>query len=92
MPTVSTSDVAILGLGVILAGTYLFRDQIFASKQKLVPVAPAKTSNGHGNPRDFIAKMKEGVWSFDFFCLSQSTYSHLEKASSYLLWLANWDR
>ena len=57
----SSSDVAILTLGVALAGAYLFRDQIFSSKQKVVPAAATKTSNGHSNPRDFVAKMKEGV-------------------------------
>ena len=62
MAIASTSDVAILGLGLVLAGAYLFRDQIFSSKQKVVPAPPTtKISNGHSNPRDFIAKMKEGV-------------------------------
>lgn len=58
----SSSDVAVLALGVALAAAYLFRDQLFASaKPKAVAVAPQKTSNGSGNPRDFILKMKEGV-------------------------------
>lgn len=61
MAITSSSDVAILALGVVLAGAYLFRDQIFFSKQNVVPAAPTKTLNGHSNPRDFIAKMKEGV-------------------------------
>lgn len=61
MAIASSSDVAVLTLGVVLAGAYLFRDQIFSSKQKVVPAAPTKALNGHSNPRDFVAKMKEGV-------------------------------
>lgn len=62
MAVASSSDVAILALGVVLAAAYLFRDSIFSSSTpKAVPVAPSKLANGHGNPRDFIAKMKEGV-------------------------------
>ena len=58
-----SSDVVVLGLGVVLAALYLFKDSIFtASKAKAVPVAPAKgVANGGGNPRDFIAKMKDSV-------------------------------
>lgn len=69
MAVTSTSDVAIVTVGVVLAGVYLFRDQIFSSKQKVVPAAPTKNLNGHSNPRDFVAKMKEGVWPvvFPFF-------------------------
>jgi NADPH-ferrihemoprotein reductase len=62
MAVASSSDVAILALGVVLAAAYLFRDSIFSSSTpKAVPVVPSKFANGHGNPRDFIAKMKEGV-------------------------------
>lgn len=62
MAVASSSDVLVLALGVVLAAVYLFRDQLFAaSKPKSVPVAASKTSNGSGNPRDFVAKMKEGV-------------------------------
>jgi NADPH-ferrihemoprotein reductase len=64
MSSTSTSDVVILALGVTLAAAYLFRDQIFTSKPKAAPVAGGahnKVANGSGNPRDFIAKMKEGV-------------------------------
>ena len=58
----SPSDVLILSVGVVLAALYLFRDQLFAaSKPKVAPVAASKQANGSGNPRDFIAKMKEGV-------------------------------
>lgn len=60
--TTSSSDVVVLGLGVVLAGLYLFKDQLFAaSKPKIAPVANKSAANGSGNPRDFIAKMKEGV-------------------------------
>jgi hypothetical protein len=60
----SSSDILILAVGVVLAALYLFRDQLFAaSKPKTVPGTGSKISNGSGNPRDFIAKMKEGVSS-----------------------------
>lgn len=62
MAVSSSSDVFILALGVVLAALYLFRDQLFAvSKPKSVPIPSSKAANGSGNPRDFIAKMKEGV-------------------------------
>ena len=58
----SNSDVFVLAVGVILAAVYLFRDQIFApSVPSAAPVASKVVSNGSGNPRDFIAKMKESV-------------------------------
>ena len=58
----SSSDVVILGLGIVLAGLYLFKDSIFPSKSSSVPVVPSKAiANGSGNPRDFVAKMKEAV-------------------------------
>jgi hypothetical protein len=61
MAVPSSSDVFILALGVVLAAIYLFRDQLFApSKPKAVSL-PTKLSEGDGNPRDFIAKMKNGV-------------------------------
>lgn len=57
----SSSDIAILALGVILATIYLFRDQLFvASKSQAAPVS-ATVGNGVANPRDFIEKMKHGV-------------------------------
>lgn len=66
----SSSDVLILSIGVALAALYLFRDQLFAaSKPKVVPAAPSKVTNGSGNPRDFIAKMKEGVSTSLFYFL-----------------------
>lgn len=62
MAATSSSDVVILGLGVIIAALYLFKDSIFSSKAKSVPVTTSKAvANGGGNPRDFVAKMKEGV-------------------------------
>lgn len=62
MAVASSSDVVILVLGVVLAAVYLFKDQIFAASKSTSPVAPSsKQANGGGNPRDFIAKMKEGV-------------------------------
>ena len=62
MAAYSTSDVLVLSVGIILAAVYLFRDSLFAaSKPKAAPVTASKGASGGGNPRDFIAKMKEGV-------------------------------
>ncbi|KAG0700433.1 hypothetical protein DFH29DRAFT_931907 [Suillus ampliporus] len=73
MAVASSSDAAILALGVVLAAAYLFRDSIFSSSSpKAVPVAPSKLTNGHGNPRDFIAKMKEGNKRLIIFYGSQT--------------------
>ncbi|XP_006462636.1 hypothetical protein AGABI2DRAFT_193746 [Agaricus bisporus var. bisporus H97] len=73
MSSTSTSDVVILALGVTLAAAYLFRDQIFSSKPKSAPVAAhSKIANGGGNPRDFIAKMKEGKKRLVIFYGSQT--------------------
>ncbi|KAF7346044.1 NADPH--cytochrome P450 reductase [Mycena sanguinolenta] len=73
MASTSSSDVIVLGLGVVLAGLYLFREQIFSgsSKPKVAPV-PMKAANGSGNPRDFIAKMKEGKKRIVIFYGSQT--------------------
>ncbi|TCD64531.1 NADPH-cytochrome P450 reductase [Steccherinum ochraceum] len=61
MAVASSSDVVILALGVVLAAVYLFKDQIFAASKSVTPVTTSsKLANGGGNPRDFIAKMKEG--------------------------------
>ncbi|KAF6757575.1 cytochrome P450 oxidoreductase [Ephemerocybe angulata] len=71
--TTSSSDVVVLGLGVVLAGLYLFKDQLFAaSKPKLAPVATKSSANGSGNPRDFIAKMKDGKKRIVIFYGSQT--------------------
>ena len=60
--TSSYSDVLILTLGVVLAALYLFRDQLFAAtKPKATVITNSKSTNGSANPRDFIAKMKDGV-------------------------------
>ena len=57
-----SSDTLVLVLGVVLAALYLFRDQIFSSSSKSkTPVPLVKEANGHGNPRDFVEKMKAGV-------------------------------
>ncbi|KAH7885100.1 hypothetical protein F5I97DRAFT_1331048 [Phlebopus sp. FC_14] len=72
MAVASSSDVAVLALGVVLAAAYLFRDQIFSSSPKPVPVAPSKLANGHGNPRDFVAKMKEAKKRIIIFYGSQT--------------------
>ncbi|KAF8630895.1 hypothetical protein AX17_005253 [Amanita inopinata Kibby_2008] len=73
MTSSSSSDVFVLAIGVILAAVYLFRDQLFAaSKPKSAPVVTKTTANGSGNPRDFIAKMKEGKKRLVIFYGSQT--------------------
>ncbi|OSD07138.1 cytochrome P450 oxidoreductase [Trametes coccinea BRFM310] len=73
MAIASSSDVLVLALGVVLAAAYLFRDQLFAaSKPKTVPVATSRAANGSGNPRDFVAKMKEGKKRIVIFYGSQT--------------------
>ncbi|KJA17492.1 hypothetical protein HYPSUDRAFT_146552 [Hypholoma sublateritium FD-334 SS-4] len=69
----SSSDILILGLGVVLAALYIFREQLFAaSKPKATPLAASKAANGSGNPRDFIAKMKDGKKRIVIFYGSQT--------------------
>ncbi|KAH9933139.1 cytochrome P450 oxidoreductase [Epithele typhae] len=69
----ASSDVVILSLGVVLAALYLFRDQIFApSKPKSAPVTSSKSNAGGGNPRDFVAKMKDGKKRIVIFYGSQT--------------------
>ena len=61
MPTVSTETI-VVGVGVVAAATYLFRDQIFPkSNSSTVPTIPSKLGDGSGDPRDFVAKMINGV-------------------------------
>ena len=61
MPAVSTEAI-VVGVGVAAAATYLFRDQIFPkSRSSSVPAIPSKVGDGSGNPRDFVAKMINGV-------------------------------
>ncbi|KAI0314013.1 putative cytochrome P450 oxidoreductase [Amylostereum chailletii] len=71
MAASSSSDAIVLVLGVVLAALYLFRDQLFATKAKTAPVT-SKESNGGGNPRDFIAKMKAGNKRLVIFYGSQT--------------------
>ena len=91
----ASSDVVVLVLGVVLASLYLFRDQLFSSSLKPKTTAPpAKEANGHGNPRDFVAKMVAGVRYFLLlFCciLLSSESSAAEKAPCHLLRLTNRD-
>ncbi|KAI0785222.1 cytochrome P450 oxidoreductase [Abortiporus biennis] len=68
----ATSDIVVLILGAVLAAVYLFRDQLFpAPKPKAFPI-PSKASASNGNPRDFIAKMKEGKKRIVIFYGSQT--------------------
>ncbi|KAJ7465321.1 putative cytochrome P450 oxidoreductase [Mycena latifolia] len=72
MASTSSSDVVVLGLGVVLAALYLFREQLFAPSKPKVAAPPTKAANGSGNPRDFIAKMKEGKKRIVIFYGSQT--------------------
>ena len=88
-----SSDTLVLVLAVVLAALYLFRDQIFNSSSKpKTPVVPVKEANGHGNPRDFVQKMKAGVCR-SFFTFQLHSYSYfVEKAPCYILRLTDWNR
>ena len=64
-----SSDLFVLLVGVVAAALYLFRESIFTSNAaaKAAPVPSKSIASGSGNPRDFVAKMKEGVRVFIFF-------------------------
>ena len=65
-----SSDSLVVVLGVVLAALYLYRDQVFSSTSKpKTNSLPAKEASGHGDPRDFVAKMKAGVGPFVYLCL-----------------------
>ncbi|KAH8818907.1 hypothetical protein DL96DRAFT_1471223 [Flagelloscypha sp. PMI_526] len=68
------SDVVVLALGVVLAAVYLFKDTLFAPSRPTssIPSAGKNLANGGGNPRDFIAKMKEGKKRLVIFYGSQT--------------------
>ncbi|KAI0061648.1 NADPH-dependent cytochrome P450 oxidoreductase [Artomyces pyxidatus] len=72
MAVTSYSDVVILFVGIVLAGLFLFRDQLFAAPKPKTVGLPAKETNGHGNPRDFVAKMKNGKKRLVIFYGSQT--------------------
>ena len=60
-----SSDSLVLVLGAVLAALYLYRDQLFNSTAKpKTNSLPTKAASGHGDPRDFVAKMKAGVGPF----------------------------
>ena len=88
----ASSDVVVLALGVVLASLYLFRDQLFNSSSKPKTTASTvKEANGHGNPRDFVEKMKAGVRHLLLSFLLYSQNSFVEKAPCHLLRLTNRD-
>ena len=61
MPSVSTETI-VAGVGVVAAATYLLRDQIFPkSKSSTVLAIPPKLGDASGDPRDFVAKILNGV-------------------------------
>ncbi|KAN0139896.1 hypothetical protein V8E53_002558 [Lactarius tabidus] len=68
-----SSDSLVLVLGAVLAALYLYRDQVFNSTTKPKTTSlPAKEASGHGNPRDFVAKMKAGKKRLVIFYGSQT--------------------
>ena len=74
MPNVSTEAI-VVGVGVAAAATYLFRDQIFQkSKTSNVPTIPSKLGDGSGDPRDFVAKMINGVSGVKVQCDHDSSF------------------
>jgi hypothetical protein len=87
-----STDVLVLVLGVVLAALYLFRDQIFSSSATPKTTAPpVKEANGHGNPRDFVEKMKAGV-CFTLLPFWSYFYNYfVEEASCHLLRVTDWD-
>lgn len=77
---VSTTDLAILALGGLLAVLYLYKDTILGPKTPSSTTSSSTATNGggggggsklnangtkkySGDPRDFVAKMKDGVSS-----------------------------
>ncbi|EPQ54747.1 NADPH-dependent cytochrome P450 oxidoreductase [Gloeophyllum trabeum ATCC 11539] len=74
MAIASTSDLFILSLGIVLAALYLFKDQLFAPAKPKSVLAPVsnRSANASGNPRDFVAKMKEGKKRLVIFYGSQT--------------------
>jgi hypothetical protein len=89
----ASSDAVVLVLGLVLASLYLFRDQLFSSSIKpKTTTPPVKEANGHGNPRDFVAKMVAGVRYFLSLVLLHSLKPFAaEKAPCHLLRLTNRD-
>lgn len=68
MAPVSTEAI-VVGVGVAVAATYLLRDHIFPkSNSSTVPTIPSKLGDGSGNPRDFVAKMINGVSDREIRC------------------------
>jgi hypothetical protein len=92
MAVASSSDVVILTIGIVLAALYLFRDQIFSTAKPKAVSLSSKISESDGNPRDFIAKMKNGVSTHAvmiYLEYSFTVYTRIEKTARHLLWLAN---
>lgn len=67
MVSLSSSDLVVVAIGVILASLYLFKDILFAagSSKKAVPAGKGANGNGYDegttDSRDFVAKLKATV-------------------------------
>ena len=61
--TLSTTDLAVLGVSLTVGGIYLFRGALSGSSSpKPGTITPKANGTAHfGNPRDFIEKMKASV-------------------------------
>jgi len=70
MTSLSTSDLFVIALGLLLGTIYLFKDKLFAPKVKEVPFRLGSKTNTLGStsasdvgidPRDFVAKLQQMV-------------------------------
>lgn len=70
MAAISSSDLVVIVLGLVLATLYLFKDTLFAAKTKDTSIAGGKFSGQGGaadaavDSRDFVAKLKATVRAF----------------------------
>lgn len=91
MAALSSSDLFVIVVGVVLGGVYLFKDTLFAPKVKEAPIA-VRSAESSSDSRDFVAKLKETVSvTPQFLVLSRPFLMPRppEKAHCYLLWVSN---
>lgn len=66
MVSLSSSDLIVVAIGIILASLYLFKDILFAAKSSKTGASGGKAATGNGyeegaDSRDFVAKLKATV-------------------------------
>lgn len=80
MVSLSSSDLAVVAIGIILASLYLFKDLLFAAKSsKGASGGKAAVGNGYEegtDSRDFVAKLKATVSHFSDGALSLWKVAH----------------